>query len=344
MFASDLDAASPQLDRGQRLMALLKQPVLAVPAGGDDRLAVARHHRSPRPRAHRDVLRFERELLDYLRRSHDRILSSSGDPEVRTTPPPPGQRLRLLPGPVPGPPGAAPSRSGTRGRGLEDDEVEQEQIVKAAGLTPGPSWLVSLRSTSADQVEGVDDQEDHACHGLIAASRIIKAQQRGPVGRAVRPLSRPCGVGGGDVLNVDHPLTQEPGSTRAAVLIVTSDRGLAGASSSSVLRRPERLERLREGGQGDQTYICGRKGVGVLQFRRPPRRRVLDRLLRPAPRTRRRTRSATTLIDAFLDEDGEARGGRGPRGVHRFRCMLVQEPTDVRLLPLEVVGGEGRSR
>ena len=49
MFASDLDAASrQQLDRGGRLMALLRAAaVLAVPAGGDDRLAVDRHHRSP---------------------------------------------------------------------------------------------------------------------------------------------------------------------------------------------------------------------------------------------------------------------------------------------------------
>jgi F-type H+/Na+-transporting ATPase subunit alpha len=78
MFASDLDAASrQQLDRGQRLMALLRQPAYSpypVPemtaslwlgtTGRLDRVPVD------------DVLRFESEFLDYLRRSHEGILST----------------------------------------------------------------------------------------------------------------------------------------------------------------------------------------------------------------------------------------------------------------------------
>ena len=55
MFASDLDAASrQQLDRGQRLMALLRQPQYSpYPRRRDDRLAVDRHLRAPRQRADR---------------------------------------------------------------------------------------------------------------------------------------------------------------------------------------------------------------------------------------------------------------------------------------------------
>jgi F-type H+-transporting ATPase subunit alpha len=78
MFASDLDAASrQQLDRGQRLMALLKQPAYSPypleemtvslwlgTTGRLDKVDVD------------DVLRFESEFLDYLRRSHDGILSA----------------------------------------------------------------------------------------------------------------------------------------------------------------------------------------------------------------------------------------------------------------------------
>lgn len=78
MFASDLDAASrQQLDRGQRLMALLKQPAYSPypveemtvslwlgTTGRLDRVPVE------------DVLRFEREFLDYLRRSHEGILNA----------------------------------------------------------------------------------------------------------------------------------------------------------------------------------------------------------------------------------------------------------------------------
>ncbi|WP_193607491.1 F0F1 ATP synthase subunit alpha [Nocardioides lijunqiniae] len=78
MFASDLDAASrQQLDRGQRLMALLKQP--AYSPYPIDEMTVSlwlgtsgRLDRVPVD----DVLRFEREFLDYLRRSHDGILSA----------------------------------------------------------------------------------------------------------------------------------------------------------------------------------------------------------------------------------------------------------------------------
>jgi F-type H+-transporting ATPase subunit alpha len=78
MFASDLDAASrQQLDRGQRLMALLKQPayspypleemVVSLWTGTTGKL-----DRVPTE----DVLRFEREFLDYLRRSHGNILDA----------------------------------------------------------------------------------------------------------------------------------------------------------------------------------------------------------------------------------------------------------------------------
>ena len=76
MFASDLDAASrQQLDRGQRLMALLRQPqyspypveemTVSLWVGTSGRL-----DRIPTE----DVLRFEREFLDYLRRSHGEVL------------------------------------------------------------------------------------------------------------------------------------------------------------------------------------------------------------------------------------------------------------------------------
>ncbi|MDO9454587.1 F0F1 ATP synthase subunit alpha [Nocardioides sp.] len=78
MFASDLDAASrQQLDRGQRLMALLKQPAyspypleemtVSLWIGTTGRLDKV-------PTA--DVLRFEQEFLDFLRRSHEGLLSA----------------------------------------------------------------------------------------------------------------------------------------------------------------------------------------------------------------------------------------------------------------------------
>ena len=77
MFASDLDAASrQQLDRGQRLMALLKQPQYS-PYPLEEMTAslwLGTSGRLDRVPAD-DVLRFEHEFLDYLRRSHEGILS-----------------------------------------------------------------------------------------------------------------------------------------------------------------------------------------------------------------------------------------------------------------------------
>ena len=107
---------------------------------------------------------------------------------------------------------------------------------------------------------------------LIAASRIIKAQQRA---QAAAPYARELTRAVSAVAtfsNVDHPLTTEQeDAKRAAVLIITSDRGLAGAYSSSVLKEAERLaERLRDEGKEVIFYISGRKGVTYFNFRRRP--------------------------------------------------------------------------
>jgi F-type H+-transporting ATPase subunit gamma len=184
---------------------------------------------------------------------------------------------------------------------------------------------------------------------LIAASRIIKAQQRA---QAAAPYARELTRAVSAVAtysNVDHPLTREPESPRrAAVLIVTSDRGLAGAYSSSVLKEAERLgEKLREEGKEIETYICGRKGEGYYKFRNRPVVQSWSGFSdQPTYDVAREVGEA--LIAAFLrdtdEEPGEDdKGGAGVDEVHvvytRFKSMLTQEPTAVRLLPLEVVEG-----
>ena len=176
---------------------------------------------------------------------------------------------------------------------------------------------------------------------LIAASRIIKAQQRA---QSAAPYARELTRAVSAVAtfsNVDHPLTTEPeNATRAAVLVVTSDRGLAGAYSSSVIKEAERLaEKLREEGKQVATYICGRKGEAYFKFRgRPVVRSWTGFSDQPSIDAAHEVSQA--LISAFVAEGEE---GDGVDEVHvvftRFRSMLVQEPTAVRLLPLEVVEG-----
>jgi F-type H+-transporting ATPase subunit gamma len=177
---------------------------------------------------------------------------------------------------------------------------------------------------------------------LIAASRIIKAQQRA---QSAAPYARELTRAVSAVAtysNVDHPLTREPEDPkRAAVLIVTSDRGLAGAYSSSVLKEAERLaEKLRgEGKETITTYLCGRKAEAYYRFRgRPVVKSWTGFSDQPSYDVARDI--GQSLIDAFLADEGEEAVDEVHVVYTRFRSMLVQEPTAVRLLPLEVVEGE----
>lgn len=178
---------------------------------------------------------------------------------------------------------------------------------------------------------------------LIAASRIIKAQQRA---QAAAPYARELTRAVSAVATysrVDHPLTTEPENPqRAAMLILTSDRGLAGAYSSSVIREGERLrEKLTSEGKDVDTYVAGRKGIAYFAFRQ---RRIVDSWsgFSDTPTYDAAREIADTLIDAFTAEDGDTAVDEVHVVYTRFRTMLVQEPTTVRLLPLEVVESEER--
>src|SRR3954467_10955335 len=121
---------------------------------------------------------------------------------------------------------------------------------------------------------------------LIAASRIIKAQQRA---REAAPYARELTRAVSAVAtysNVEHPLTTEQENpTRAAVLLITSDRGpagaavrlipsdrgLAGAYSSSVIKAGEQLSTMLHGeGKEVLSFLTGRKAAAFFQFRRRP--------------------------------------------------------------------------
>jgi F-type H+-transporting ATPase subunit gamma len=180
---------------------------------------------------------------------------------------------------------------------------------------------------------------------LIAASRIIKAQQRA---QAAAPYARELTRAVSAVAtysNVDHALTVEPEDPKkAAVLIVTSDRGLAGAYSSSVLKEAERLvEKLKGEGKDVDLYTSGRKGEAYFKFRQ---RDVVQAWtgFSDQPTYDVAADIGATLIATFLADAGDSESDvRAVDEVHvvytRFRSMLSQEPTAVRLLPLEVVEG-----
>lgn len=176
---------------------------------------------------------------------------------------------------------------------------------------------------------------------LIAASRIVKAQQRAQAaGPYARELTRAVSAVA-TFSNVDHPLTTEkPNPRRAAVLLITSDRGQAGAYSSSVIREGERLNQLlREDEKEIVPFLSGRKGIAYYTFRQ---REVTQSWSgdSDAPSFARAREIADALIEAFLKPTEEG----GVDEIHivftRFVSMLTQRPDVIRLLPLEVVEGE----
>ena len=176
---------------------------------------------------------------------------------------------------------------------------------------------------------------------LISASRIYKAQQRvaaaNPYAHAVtRAVSAVATYS-----NVDHPLTTEPATIqRAAVIIFTSDRGLAGAFSSSVLKESEALEKLLVS-QGKEVfyYLVGRKAATYFNFRR---RGFVQNWIggTDLPQVDTAQEIAESVIAAF---NTPAEKG-GVDEIHfiynRFVSMVSQVPEVVRLLPLELAEAE----
>ncbi|MEJ6554609.1 F0F1 ATP synthase subunit gamma [Microbacterium esteraromaticum] len=176
---------------------------------------------------------------------------------------------------------------------------------------------------------------------LIAASRIQKAMARvkasTPFAQAVTRAVSAVATHS----SVDHPLTSEAETIRrTAVVIFSSDRGLAGAFNSQVIREGlEQGERLRELGREPVYYLVGRKAVGYFQFRR------IDSAAEwigdtDTPSFHTAEEIAHTLQEAFL-RGGESEGVDEIVLVYnRFVSMMTQEPTALRLLPLEIEEAE----
>ena len=175
---------------------------------------------------------------------------------------------------------------------------------------------------------------------LIASSRIVKAQQRLDaslpyLNHMVEAISA-AATGASDVSK--HPLmANAENRTRAAVLIVTADRGLAGAYSSNAIKEAEGLIRnLSNKGITAIPYVVGRKGVGYFKFRE----RIMGGTytgFTDQPTYAKAKEIGTELLDAFFTPSAEG----GVDEIHivytQFVSMITQVPRVRRLLPLEVV-------
>jgi F-type H+-transporting ATPase subunit gamma len=173
---------------------------------------------------------------------------------------------------------------------------------------------------------------------LIAASRIIKAQQRL---HAAAPYARELTEAVEAVVSrsgqIDHPLTQSVLSpTRSAVVVLTSDRGFAGGFNSNVLREAQGLRSLLQSQRvAPVSYVAGRKGISWHRFRGHQLAAEWSGFS-DTPQQRNAAEITQELLDAY--ERPTAEGGVDEIYVvyTEFISMLTQRPVVRRLLPLEI--------
>jgi len=173
---------------------------------------------------------------------------------------------------------------------------------------------------------------------LIASSRIIRAQQRlHAAAPYARELTRAVEAVVSRSEQIDHPLTRPVlNPARAAIVVLTSDRGFCGGFNSNVLREAQSLRGLLEG-QGVETvsYVAGRKGISWHRFRNRAMAAEWSGFS-DTPRQQDAAEISQALLDAY---DRPTQDG-GVDEIHvvytEFVSMLTQNPVTRRLLPLEI--------
>jgi len=177
---------------------------------------------------------------------------------------------------------------------------------------------------------------------LIATSRIAKAQARV---NAAKPYAEEITTVLSELAStarLDNPLLVErENPRRAAVLVVTSDRGLCGAYNSNVLKRTEELASLlRSEGKEPVLYVIGRKGVNFYRFRQRPMAGTWTGFSEQ-PHYTNAVEAGEALVQAFQSGDEE-----GVDELHvvytQFVSMLSQNPVAKRIAPLDVEYAEDR--
>jgi F-type H+-transporting ATPase subunit gamma len=174
---------------------------------------------------------------------------------------------------------------------------------------------------------------------LISASRIVKAQQRvtastpyaNELTRAVSAVA--------SYSSTNHPLTTpHENPRRAAILIISADRGMAGAYSTNAIKEGEKLAALlRDRGLQVSNFLVGRKAVNYYKFRNREMAGTWTGFS-DNPTYENAKEIADALLSAFLADSTET---NGVDEIHiiftQFKSMLTQEATAKRMIPLEVV-------
>ncbi|MCU1613677.1 MAG: atpG [Frankiales bacterium] len=181
---------------------------------------------------------------------------------------------------------------------------------------------------------------------LIAGARIVRAQARVEASKPyAREITRVLSALAASA-SLDHPLlTERENPRRAAVLVITSDRGFAGSYNVNVLRRTEELlGLLRQEGKEPVLYVVGRKGETYYSFRERETEETFTGFSEQ-PTYEDARDVGEVLIDAFTagEDDDEGPGADAVAGVDElhivyteFRSLLSQVPVAKRMAPLVV--------
>lgn len=184
---------------------------------------------------------------------------------------------------------------------------------------------------------------------LVATSRIGRAQERMAAFQPYADEITKVLSALASHATLEHPLlVPRPRVRRVGVLLITSDRGLAGGYNANAIRTAEQLiARLSQNGTEVLLYVVGRKGVTYYRFRnRPIAASWTGFSERPGFMHAREI--GDTLVKAFLagadgnveDAGGHPSGDHGIDELHlvytRFRSLMTQSPEARLLAPLGV--------
>jgi F-type H+-transporting ATPase subunit gamma len=173
---------------------------------------------------------------------------------------------------------------------------------------------------------------------LIATSRIVKARTRVQESRPYAEQITAVLTELASNAALDHPLlVEKENPRRAAVLVVTSDRGQAGGYNNNVLKEAEGLySLLREEGKEPVIYVIGRKGVNYYRFRK---REIKESWsgFSEQPSYPDAAEAARVLVEAFMADDDDENSVDELHLVYtQFKNMVTQIPQARRMAPMVV--------
>jgi F-type H+-transporting ATPase subunit gamma len=170
---------------------------------------------------------------------------------------------------------------------------------------------------------------------MVAAARLRRAEQRiehlRPYAGAIRRMTRQAAEAAGGEIGSLPILKEHESEQRVALLLVTADRGLAGAFNSQIIRAGIRAAaEYEEQGKEVVFWATGRRGVSSLTFRgREPRGAFTGFTDRPAYANAREV--AEDLMANYIDDNVD----KVEIFYNGYVSPLVQEVRRETLLPLQ---------